>query len=131
MGTNQQFSKAIKAVKAGEEVVLTERRESKRLMLSIWPPFWPFRQYPMRRRRAHGHESQLLHPTPALVVGEGFMPSRKRAGINPAPTVGACGRRPGEGDFRGNVWHSGSPITADIRQRDAASLFDLTVVWIG
>ena len=36
------------------------------------------------------------------VVGEGLMPSHQRAGINPAPTVGACGRRPGEGDFRLN-----------------------------
>ena len=44
-----------------------------------------------------------LHPRPnPAVVGEGFMPSRERAGINPAPTVGVGGRRPGEGDFRSN-----------------------------
>ena len=54
----------------------------------------------MRRRRAHGHESPHIVPIPApLVVGEGFMPSRERAGINPAPTVDEGGRRPDEGDF--------------------------------
>ena len=31
------------------------------------------------------------------------MPSRKRAGINPAPAVGACSRRPSNtGDFQSN-----------------------------
>ena len=40
-----------------------------------------------------------LYPSPTtLVVGEGFMPSRKRAGINPARTMGEGGR-PGEGGF--------------------------------
>ena len=48
-----------------------------------------------------GMNVRSLYPT--LAVGEGFMPSRERAGINPAPTVGACGRRPrNTGDFLGN-----------------------------
>ena len=49
---------------------------------------------------APGHESPHIVPIPdPLVVGEGFMPSRKRAGINPAPTVDEGDRRPDEGDF--------------------------------
>ena len=50
-----------------------------------------------------GMKVHTLYPSlPLLVVGEGFMPSRERAGINPAPTVDEGGRRPDEGDFLTN-----------------------------
>ena len=63
---NQQFSKAIKAVRAGKEVVLTERGQPIAVIK------------PIKERDARGVAMQAM-------VDEGFLKPASRKGLTPTP----------------------------------------------